>query len=51
LATADFKALDGTYKELNKYLTLRSYFVGYSVTLADFVIWGALRGKVALRKK
>ncbi|KAI9480711.1 MAG: tRNA synthetases class I, catalytic domain-containing protein [Benjaminiella poitrasii] len=44
LATSDFKALDAVYKELNKYLTLRSYIVGYQVTLADFVIWGALRG-------
>ncbi|KAI7897974.1 tRNA synthetases class I, catalytic domain-containing protein [Cokeromyces recurvatus] len=43
LSTSDFKALDAVYKELNKYLTLRSYIVGYQVTLADFVIWGALR--------
>ncbi|KAI8644389.1 tRNA synthetases class I, catalytic domain-containing protein [Parasitella parasitica] len=43
LTTSDFKSLDGTYKELNKYLTLRSYIVGYQVTIADLVIWGALR--------
>ena len=43
LSSTDFKALDATYKELNKYLTLRSYIVGYSVTIADFVIWGTLK--------
>ncbi|KAI9269578.1 tRNA synthetases class I, catalytic domain-containing protein [Helicostylum pulchrum] len=43
LSSTDFKALDATYKELNKYLTLRSYIVGYQVTIADFVIWGTLR--------
>lgn len=44
LATSDFKQLDAAYKELNKYLTLRSYLVGYQPSLADFVVWGALRG-------
>ncbi|KAG2222556.1 hypothetical protein INT45_002687 [Circinella minor] len=43
LATSDFKALDGSFKELNKYLTLRSYLVGYQPSLADFVVWGALK--------
>ncbi|EPB85312.1 glutamyl-tRNA synthetase [Mucor circinelloides 1006PhL] len=43
LATSEFKSLDATYKELNKYLTLRSYIVGYQVTIADLVIWGTLR--------
>lgn len=43
LSSTDFKALDATFKELNKYLTLRSYIVGYQVTIADFVIWGTLR--------
>lgn len=43
LTSTDFKALDATYKELNKYLTLRSYIVGYQPTIADFVIWGTLR--------
>ncbi|KAI7863062.1 tRNA synthetases class I, catalytic domain-containing protein [Spinellus fusiger] len=44
LATSDFKVLDSIFKELNKHLTLRSYIVGYQLTLADFVVWGALRG-------
>ncbi|KAG0749319.1 hypothetical protein G6F16_001108 [Rhizopus arrhizus] len=43
LSTSDFKTLDASYKKLNKYLTLRSYLVGYQATVADFIIWGALR--------
>ncbi|KAI9318637.1 tRNA synthetases class I, catalytic domain-containing protein [Dichotomocladium elegans] len=43
LGTSDFKALDAGFKELNKYLTLRSYLVGYQLSLADFAVWGALK--------
>lgn len=43
LSTSDFKALDISYKKLNKYLTIRSYLVGYQATAADFVVWGTLR--------
>lgn len=43
LSTTDFKALDVSYKKLNKHLTLRSYIIGYKVTAADFAVWGALR--------
>lgn len=43
LSTTDFKALDVSYKKLNKHLTLRSYITGYKVTAADFAVWGALR--------
>ena len=31
-------------QELDAHLTLRSYLVGYTVTMADFSIWGAIRG-------
>ncbi|WEW55211.1 glutamate--tRNA ligase [Emydomyces testavorans] len=49
LRNPDFKTLDKPMKELDSHLTLRSYIVGYSLTLADIVIWGALRGnKVAI---
>ncbi|KAF7724901.1 hypothetical protein EC973_000560 [Apophysomyces ossiformis] len=44
LGSPDFKTLDVAFKELNKYLTLRSYLVGYDVTLADLIVWGALKG-------
>ncbi|OZJ03417.1 hypothetical protein BZG36_03603 [Bifiguratus adelaidae] len=44
LATNDFKLLGATFGELNRFLALRSYLVGYAPTLADFVICGALKG-------
>ncbi|ORZ17920.1 tRNA synthetases class I, catalytic domain-domain-containing protein [Absidia repens] len=47
LNTADFKAQNEAFKELNKYLTLRSFIVGYSVSIADFVIFSALKGSLA----
>jgi glutamyl-tRNA synthetase len=31
-------------EELEDHLTLRSYIVGYSITLADIAIWGVIRG-------
>lgn len=44
----DFRSLDRPIKELESHLTLRSYVVGYALTLADVAVWGALRGnKVA----
>ena len=34
--------------ELDAHLTLRSYLVGYILTVADLCVWGAIRGnKVA----
>lgn len=34
--------------ELDAHLTLRSYVVGYTVSIADLALWGAIRGnKVA----
>ncbi|CAO3630667.1 unnamed protein product [Cunninghamella blakesleeana] len=50
LETADFKAQNEAFRELNKYLTLRSYIVGYSVSIADFVIFGALKGSLAFSR-
>ncbi|KAI9302374.1 tRNA synthetases class I, catalytic domain-containing protein [Cunninghamella echinulata] len=47
LETSDFKAQNEAFKELNKYLTLRSYIVGYSVSIADFTLFGALKGSLA----
>jgi glutamyl-tRNA synthetase len=48
LDSADFKAQNEAFKELNKYLTLRSFIVGYSISIADFVIFSALKGKCEL---
>ncbi|KAE8372205.1 hypothetical protein BDV26DRAFT_302124 [Aspergillus bertholletiae] len=49
----DAKALDKPMKELELHLTLRSYIVGYSLTVADVALWGVLRGNrviVGLRR-
>ncbi|OOF90185.1 hypothetical protein ASPCADRAFT_212175 [Aspergillus carbonarius ITEM 5010] len=48
LVPDDYKALCKPVEELESHLTLRSYMVGYSLTLADIVIWGALRGNPAI---
>ncbi|KAI9044512.1 uncharacterized protein KD926_000423 [Aspergillus affinis] len=44
LSVSDFKCLEQPINELESHLTLRSYIVGYSVTLADIAMWGVLRG-------
>ncbi|MCJ1287625.1 hypothetical protein MMC26_006977 [Xylographa opegraphella] len=40
----DFKSIEGPMQEVDAHLTLRSYLVGYTATMADFSIWGAIRG-------
>ena len=47
LQSTDFKILDGAFKTLNKHLTLRSYITGYRPTVADFIIWGSLKGELS----
>jgi glutamyl-tRNA synthetase len=44
LAVADYKSLEPQLLELDSHLILRSYIVGYDLTLADIAIWGAVRG-------
>ncbi|TVY84574.1 putative cytoplasmic glutamate--tRNA ligase [Lachnellula suecica] len=43
LAT-DFKSLRSSLFELNSHLTLRSFIVGYSITVADLAVWATIRG-------
>ncbi|KAI9822519.1 MAG: hypothetical protein M1827_000238 [Pycnora praestabilis] len=43
-SSLDFKRLESPLAELDSHLTLRSYVVGYSLTVADLAVWGALRG-------
>ena len=44
----DFKTIESPLLELDSHLTLRTYIAGYSLTMADLSIWGAVRGnKVA----
>jgi len=48
LHPTDFKSVEGPLHELDAHLTLRSYVVGYELTVADLSVWGAIRGnKVA----
>ena len=43
-ASSDFKSVEGPLLELDAHLTLRSYIVGYTLTIADIAVWGAIRG-------
>lgn len=48
LAQPDFKKIEAQLLELDKYLTLRSYIDGYSLSPVDVKIWITLRSnKVA----
>ncbi|KAI8061564.1 tRNA synthetases class I, catalytic domain-containing protein [Gongronella butleri] len=50
LLTNDFKAQSEAFKVLNKHLTLRSFIVGYSLSIADFAIFGALKSSAAFNR-
>jgi glutamyl-tRNA synthetase len=41
-STTDGTKLLALCEDLSHHLTMRSFFVGYSFTVADFAIWGAL---------
>ncbi len=43
-ASTDFKSVEGPLLELDSHLTLRSYVVGYTLTVADLSLWGAIKG-------
>ncbi|RPB20071.1 glutamyl-tRNA synthetase [Terfezia boudieri ATCC MYA-4762] len=47
LFSGDFKETSAALEELNNHLVLRTYLVGYSLTIADISVWGALRGSNA----
>ena len=50
LQTTDFKVLSSAFETLNKHLALRSYMTGYSLSLADLAVWGALQGIPVFKK-
>ena len=50
LSTADFKILSSAFETLNTHLALRSFIVGYSLSLADIAVWGALNGNGIFKK-
>lgn len=43
LLVKDFKKLSIALEKLEAHLNLRSFIVGYKITVADIAIWGALR--------
>ncbi|KAG0254571.1 hypothetical protein BG011_005647 [Mortierella polycephala] len=49
--TSDFKTLDVIFQQLNHHLTLRSYFVGHKVSVADIAIWGALKANAIFARQ
>ncbi|KAF9206558.1 hypothetical protein BGZ49_002227 [Haplosporangium sp. Z 27] len=49
--TSDFKTLDVIFQQLNHHLTLRSYFVGYKVSVADIALWGALKANAIFARQ
>lgn len=44
LHAPDFKSLEPYLAQLDKYLTLRTYFRGYSLSKADTDLWTTVRG-------
>lgn len=42
--STDFKCVEKSLLEFDAHLLLRSYIVGYDITVADLAIWGAIRG-------
>ncbi|KAH7015717.1 tRNA synthetases class I, catalytic domain-containing protein [Ilyonectria destructans] len=49
LATADFKTIEPHLAQLDKFLTLRTYLGGYTLSEADEKVWAAVRSnKVAV---
>ena len=42
--TSDFKSVEKPLHELDAHLILRSHIVGYTLTIADLSVWGAIRG-------
>jgi glutathione S-transferase len=42
---AGFKPLATAFSTLDSHLRLRSFLVGYSLSLADIACWGALKGE------
>ncbi|MCJ1313174.1 hypothetical protein MMC25_006851 [Agyrium rufum] len=44
LTAPDYKLIEGPMTELDSHLTLRSHIVGYSLSVADLAVFGAIRG-------
>lgn len=51
LYSTDYKKLSTYFDQLDSHLTLVSYMVGYSLSVADFSVWGALKANPAFNKQ
>ncbi|KAI9355924.1 tRNA synthetases class I, catalytic domain-containing protein [Zopfochytrium polystomum] len=49
--TAAFKPLSAAFSKLDSHLKLRSFLVGYHLTVADIACWGALRSSPIFNKQ
>ncbi|KAI9802380.1 MAG: hypothetical protein M1833_001886 [Piccolia ochrophora] len=47
LASPDFKSANDPLSQLDSHLVLRSYIVGYDLSVADVVVWAVIRGSRA----
>ncbi|KAJ2733686.1 glutamate--tRNA ligase [Coemansia sp. BCRC 34962] len=45
-----FKELEAALDELDHHLTMRAFVSGYSATMADVAVWGALRGSAIFQR-
>ncbi|CAG8651553.1 10920_t:CDS:2, partial [Acaulospora morrowiae] len=43
LGSSDFKVIEAALEEIDHHLTLRTFLVGYKLTLADIFVWGTLK--------
>ncbi|KAG7822380.1 hypothetical protein KL919_004730 [Ogataea angusta] len=48
LTVKDFKKLSADLEKLDAHLNLRSFIVGYDISLADIAAWGALRANAVM---
>ena len=51
LYVPDFKKISHTLDILENHLTLKSFIVGYNLTIADFAVWGALKSNAIFNKQ
>lgn len=43
LEISNYKILEAAFDEINHHLTLRTFLVDYKLSLADIIVWGALK--------
>ena len=51
LSHLDYKSLKVAFEKLEKHLSLRSFLIGYDLSVADIAVWGALNGNAIFKKQ